>query len=126
MNILGIDYGGKHIGLAKGDNVNKLALPFLSLENDGLDKLISEIKEIVEKEEIGGIVVGLPLNMSGQKTKQTEETEYFTNRLHKEVNVKIILEDERLTSFGVKKMRSDVDEHQLAAKEILQGYLDKS
>ncbi len=125
MTILGIDFGGKHIGLAKGDDQNKIALPFLSLENNGLNKLIVEIKSLVEKEEIGEVVVGLPLNMSGQKTDQTKKTEYFAEKLKKEVNIKIILVDERLTSIGVKKLGSDVDEHQLAAREILQGYLDK-
>lgn len=125
MKILGIDFGGKHIGLAKGDDQNKIALPFLSLENNGLNKLINEIKEIVKNENIEEIIVGLPLNMSGQKTDQTKKTEYFAEKLGKEINVKIIFEDERLTSIGAKKLGSDVDEHQLAAREILQGYLDK-
>ncbi|MFA6296625.1 MAG: Holliday junction resolvase RuvX [Patescibacteria group bacterium] len=126
MNILAIDFGSKHIGLAKGDDQNKIALPFLSLENNGLNKLINDLKEIVKNENIEEIVVGLPLNMSGQKTDQTKKTEYFAERLGKEINIKIILEDERLTSFGAKKLGSDVDEHQLAAREILQGYLDKN
>lgn len=125
MNILGIDFGGKHIGLAKGDDQNKIALPFLSLENNGISNLVNEIKGIVEKEEISEVVVGLPLNMSGQKTSQTKKTEYFVERLKKEIIAKVILEDERLTSIGAKKSGSDVDEHQLAAREILQGYLDK-
>jgi len=99
MNILGIDFGGKHIGLAKGDDQNKIALPFLSLENNGISNLVNEIKKIVEKEEIVEIVVGMPLNMQGQKTDQTKKTEYFVERLKKEIKIKIIVEDERLTSI---------------------------
>lgn len=125
MKFLAIDYGSKHIGLAKGDNVNKMALPYLSLENNGSDNLINKLEEIVNKEGIGIIIIGLPLNMAGEVTKQTEEIEEFVDLMRKQINVEIILEDERFTSEISRKLGGPVDEHQLAAQQILQSYLDK-
>ena len=124
MKILGIDYGAKHVGLAKGDDENKIALPYLSLENKDVKSLIEELKSLIKDEEIEVVVVGYPLNMKGEKTRQTEEIESFVEFLRKDLDIKIVLEDERLSSVSAKKMEGNVDEHQLAAREILQGYLD--
>ena len=125
MKILGIDHGSKHVGLAKGDDENKIALPFLSLENEGIDNLIGELSGIVKDEDIDVVVVGYPINLKGGKTEQTNKVEVFVEKLKVGLNCKVVLEDERFSTVGARKMGSDVDEHQLAAQSILQGYLDK-
>lgn len=125
MKILGIDYGAKHVGLAKGDDKNKIALPFLSLDNKGIENLVGELRELVRDENVEIVVVGYPINLKGGKTGQTREVESFAGKLRDDLDCEVVLEDERLSSVGAKKMGSDVDEHQLAAQSILQGYLDR-
>ena len=73
MKILGIDYGSKWIGLAISDDNRRLAFAYETLEND--KKLSFILNEIVKKEEIYKIVIGLPLNKKMKPTRQTAETE---------------------------------------------------
>ena len=60
MKILAIDYGKKWIGLAVSDDERKLAFPYKTLENNS--KLFPALNEIIKKEDIYKIVIGLPLN----------------------------------------------------------------
>lgn len=105
MKFLGIDYGEKHIGLAIGDNNLKIATPF------GIVKNIKEIREIIKKEKIDKIIIGLPLGFRGE-TEQTRKTRQFAKNLE---NFEFV--DERFTS----KM---TENHASAAAIILQDYLD--
>ena len=74
MKLLGIDYGQSKIGLAIADSDTKTAVPFGVAESDNLFAII---KDTIESENIDQIIVGLPLNMSGEETEQTELTKDF-------------------------------------------------
>ena len=128
--ILAIDYGEKRIGLATGDTELGVALPFGIVENNGIKKLLADIAEICRKEEITKIVVGFPMGLSGEKTKQTEKTEKFIAVLKESIQIPVEKQSELFTSrqshgifkdAGVKKKRID----ESAATLILADYLER-
>lgn len=122
MKILAIDYGKKWIGLAISDDGRKLAFPYKTLENN--QKIFSILNEIVKKENVYKIVIGLPLNKQMKPTKQTEETENWAKELIKKVEVPIDFENEIFTSKAADKLGVR-NQHAAAAAIFLQSYLDR-
>lgn len=126
MNLLGIDYGSKRVGLALGSSESKLASPLDTLPNN--DTLIARLKDIIAKESIGKVVVGLPRGLEGQDTQQTHMVAEFIRRLHSDLQLPIETIDEALTSeaaiekLGPNAEKADIDK--TAAAIILQDYLD--
>lgn len=126
MNLLGIDYGQKRVGLALGSSESKLARPLDTLPNN--DALLTRIKDIIAKESIGKVVVGLPRGLEGQNTQQTHLVAEFIRKLHTDLQLPIETIDEALTSeaaiqrLGSAAARKDIDK--TAAAIILQDYLD--
>ena len=130
---LAIDYGEVRIGIAICDELKILARPFDVLKNDKLFK--SKIEKIILENNISKIIIGLPLNMKGEKSAKTIETEKFKVDVLDKLNVEIIFLDERLTSkqaayynseINTKKKsrenKGNIDKY--AATIILQSYLD--
>ena len=100
------------------------------MENIDENTTISYLKNFCQKEEIEKIVIGLPLSLSGQKSKKTVETEKFGIKLEETLGISVEFQDERLSSKevekllrGIKKEKSNIDRE--AARIILQTYLDK-
>lgn len=122
MKILAIDYGKKWIGLAISDDGRRLAFAYKTLIND--KKLFSALNEIVKKEEIYKIVIGLPLNKQMKPTRQTAETENWAQELIKKVEVPIDFENEIFTSKAADKFGAK-NQHAAAAAIFLQDYLDR-
>ncbi|MDP3042846.1 MAG: Holliday junction resolvase RuvX [bacterium] len=140
MRYLGIDWGEKRIGLALGDSETKIATPFKVV--GGINEIIKTIKD----DEIGMVVVGVPLRMdtgklemsrrpqrgAGIPTHTSGQDEFleFLNSLKKKINIPIKTIDERLTSkaadalIGGKKVKAPRDA--IAAMLILQNYLDRN
>ncbi len=126
---LGLDYGSRRTGVAISDPSGEIAF---ARETLSPTKLLEEIEKICTQEGIETIVVGLPCNMKGENTPQTETTLKFVERLKKHLpNIKIELLDERLSSIqaekslvdkGLKKW-SEIDG--IAAQIILQAWLDR-
>ena len=135
---MGIDYGRKYIGLAISDDERKMAFPYKTLENNS--KFFSLLNEIIEKEEIYKIVIGLPLNKKMKATAQTTEVENWAEKLVKKVAAPeggeprpdnsgregiIDFENEIFTSKEAEKSGAK-NVHSAAAALILQSYLDRS
>lgn len=118
-NLLGIDYGQSKIGLALADSETKTAVPFGMVKSNNL---FSIIKDIIKSENIDKIVIGLPLNMSGEETAQTNITQEFIEDLKVKTGLEVITEDERLTSVQANRLGKD---DAVAAMYILQTYIDK-
>ncbi len=70
IKYLAIDYGERRVGLAVGDDAVRLASPYVTLENGA--KLAESLHQIIAKEQIDGIVIGLPRGLDGQDTRQTQ------------------------------------------------------
>lgn len=122
MKILGIDYGKKWIGIAISDDNRKLAFPYKTLENNRRFFLI--LNEIIKKEEIYKIVIGLPLNKEMRPTKQTEEVENWAEKLAWQINVPTEFYNEIFTTKEAVKAGAK-NQHSAAAVLILQSYLDR-
>ena len=119
---LGIDWGEVRIGLALGDDENKIAVP-LAVAN-GLDEIIEKIK----KEEIDEVVVGEPLAMISSELVNKKRYSAFIGSLQDNTSLPIHTIDERLTSkaadalAGDKKTKAARDA--IAAMLILQSFFD--
>ena len=123
MKILGIDYGEKRIGLAVSDESQTFAreLAIFSPKD-----FWTGIYGIIKEQEIGSIVLGWPLNMSGEETKKTEEVNNFKLELIAKTGLPVESIDERLSSVMAMKMpggSKNVDS--LAAQIILQNWLNR-
>jgi len=123
---LGVDYGGKHIGLALSDESETLASGIDTLENEGVAESVGRIAELVLERGVEGIVVGRPIGMKGNVTEETEEVDGFASDLSEAVDVEVIPFDERLTTKAAKVLGGkDEDIHSRSAVIILQNYLDQ-
>ena len=135
MTVIGLDLGTRTIGIAIS-RTGIIANPYtlLKYDNDDYDYLASEIKKIVEKENVSKIVFGFPKNMNNTCGFATERTKKFQEVLEKYVNVPIILVDERLSTVEAtnillandmsrKKRKKIIDV--TAAMIILDTYLKK-
>ncbi len=124
MKILGIDYGSKHIGLALSDETGLLARELTILSPP---EFWQDLDGLISSEGIERIVVGLPLNMSGEDTQKTKETRSFAEKLQTQTDLPVELVDERLSSAMAEQI-AGTSKHidSLAAQIILQTYLDKN
>jgi len=125
MKYLGIDYGEAKIGLAMGDDETHLALPYKIISNPGEEKLFNELKDLIRAETVGVAVVGFPLNLRGQTSIQTSRVKRFSDRLQENIQIPVILHDERLSSQEAKKLNAGKRDDDVAAMIMLQNYLDK-
>ncbi|MFH0980237.1 MAG: Holliday junction resolvase RuvX [Planctomycetota bacterium] len=131
---VGIDYGTKRIGLAISDPGGSIASPLttLNLVGDPAAR-IEQILRALADYDVDEWVVGLPLNMDGTDSRQTQLTRRFAAALSRRVDRPIHLCDERLSSYqadeylaasqlSAKKRKARRD--RLAAQVILQSFLD--
>jgi putative Holliday junction resolvase len=126
INYLAVDVGEKRIGLAIANSVARLPRPLTILINN--DGVYNEINQIVKKENINQIIVGLPRNMSGEETAQSDFSRQFAARLAKVADKKIEFADESLSSARVKDSTYKKDPSgyldSIAACFILEEYLE--
>ncbi len=124
MKTLGIDYGEKRIGLAISDESQTFAR---ELDIMSPKQFWQQITNIISENQINKIVLGWPLNMSGEMTEKTREVESFKKKLIDIVDIKVDIIDERLSSQmaeSISGQKKDLDS--LAAQILLQNYLDKN
>ena len=133
MRVLGIDLGDRNIGLAVSDKllITAQALDRYRVKSKDEDK--KYFKELVEKYEIGKIVVGLPLRMDGSIGTQAEKTKIFAHWLEKTLRLPVVFWDERLTTKQALKIlsqqkikikRKKILKDQVSATLILSSYLE--
>ena len=131
--LLGIDPGTKNIGLAICDENRKVATPLKVIQKIKFQILINEINEIINENNIKGIVIGNPINMDGSLGKSSQSASDFAKNLSKNITIPIVMWDERFSSEASFKITKDLgtnttnrlkklDEN--AAAFILQGAID--
>jgi putative Holliday junction resolvase len=132
MRYLAVDYGTKRTGLAVCDNEQIIVSPYDVIPTD--IAICQTITDTIEKEEIEAVVVGLPLNMDGTKGAQADIVLDFVEDLKEYIDIPIMLQDERLSSFSAEQKFKAADENRktrkqkidaIAAAEILQSFLDE-
>jgi putative Holliday junction resolvase len=119
---LAIDFGLKNLGLAISDQTNLIAIPFKTLSER---QLLNEIIEIVESNNIYGIIIGKPYNLDGSDSKMIVNVNLFIKRILRVQNFPIYLIDERLSSKQYKTSTkiSKKGVHEKSACLILDDFL---
>jgi putative Holliday junction resolvase len=130
---IGLDVGTRRIGVARGDDDVRIAVPLGAITADGA--AFTQIQHLVKENQAAVVVVGLPRNAAGQETQQSQFSRDFATKLADILDVEVILQDESLTSVQAEKnlrSRRDFDEIMLrdgtldseAAALFLTDYLD--
>ena len=131
--LLGIDPGNKNIGFAICDENKKVATPLKTIKKSKLEILLKQINEIIEENQIKGIVIGNPINMDGAIGKSSQSVNDFAKNLSKNITIPITMWDERLSSEGSFKISGELGTNitnrvnkldKNAAAFILQGAID--
>ncbi|MBR1628931.1 MAG: Holliday junction resolvase RuvX [Lachnospiraceae bacterium] len=133
---LGIDFGDRHVGVAKSDALGLLAHGVETICRKRPSKLrstLSRIEELCALEGIGGIVLGLPLLEDGTEGLRCEKTREFGQRLEVRLHLPVVYWDERLTTIeayeymknaGVSAAQREKMVDEISAVVILQDFLD--
>ncbi|HPF78943.1 MAG TPA: Holliday junction resolvase RuvX [Alphaproteobacteria bacterium] len=137
--LMGLDLGSKTIGVAVSDPMQSIATPVTTINRTKFSKDILALGKLIKELEIGGYILGWPLNMDGTEGPRCDVTRSFADEMtkHPEIfgkNPFIALQDERLSTQAVddfldntvnmhRKNRKNVID-KLAAQVILQGALD--
>ena len=102
-SLLGFDFGTKSIGVATGQMITATAQPIAAIKaNDGIPNW-DVVEKLIKEWQPDLVVVGLPLNMDGTEQMITQRAKKFANRLNGRFGVKIVLQDERLTTASAKE-----------------------
>ena len=132
--MLGVDLGRKTLGLALSDVLLKVATPFVVVRRRTLEEDLCVLIQIIHAQDVGGIIIGLPLQMNGIEGSQAAMTRAFVHNILQRVDIAISFWDERLSSAAAERMlrteahlsrrrrRQVIDK--VAAAYILQGALD--
>ena len=132
--MIGLDLGEKTIGLALSDTLLSVATPFQTLKRGKFSANADELLALIKTHGIGGLVIGLPLNMDGGEGPSAQSARAFARNFAQKSDVAIVLWDERLSTAAVtrtlleadssRKRRAEVVD-KMAAAYILQGALDR-
>jgi len=132
--LLGVDFGDRRTGIAISDNTRFIASARETVQNNGLNDCVRIVSDIAKKEEVSGIIIGLPVNMDGSYGERAEKCKYFGSQVEETSGICVDFCDERMTTmeasrylgesgtFG-KKRKKVIDA--LSAQIILQNYIDK-
>jgi putative holliday junction resolvase len=131
--LMGLDLGSKTIGLALSDVLRSIATPFDTIRRTKFTKDAEQLLAFMDKHDVGGLVLGLPVEMDGTHGARCQSTRSFAYNLLKLRDVPIGLWDERLSTAAVTRTLLEADSSRarraevvdkMAAAYILQGALD--
>ena len=131
--ILGLDLGQKKIGVALSDPSFQIATPFKTLHRTTFQGVVDELLTIISEENIGALLIGLPLEMDGNEGRSCQSVRHFAYNFLKIRDIPILFWDERLSTIAVTRtlLEADVSRtkragvvDKMAACFILQGFLD--
>ncbi len=133
--ILGIDYGLQRVGVAISDESNNSAFPRTTLQRTDDQSIIARLQTMCDTDDIGTIVLGLPLDQHGEEGPMAHTVRAFGVALSQATGVHVAYQDERLTSRlstqllhgagrSARQQRGGQTDA-IAAQQILQTYLDR-
>ena len=122
--VLALDYGSARCGCALSDPTGTLATPIEPVLRPATRRGFARLVELVRDREVGRVVVGLPVSLSGADSEQTRETRAFAERLRAAVPVPVELFDERFTTAIAQRSGGDrASEDSRAAAVLLEDWL---
>ena len=119
MRLLGIDYGQERTGLAVGSASGTLAFPHSTLAMRGKDIFFAELLSVVEKENVQGFVVGLPLRSSGEDSETTRQVRNMVGRLSRRSPLPIFLIEEAHSSLEAESRLRELGKDPRKFKHLL-------
>ena len=131
--LLGVDYGSVRIGLFVSDAELRIASPLPVHERRGAERDAAYFRTLIESEEIGGLVVGLPLHLDGREGQKAAETRAFGAWLTEATGLPVVFWDERFSTVeaesalwqaGLTHKKRKARRDRVAAQMVLQAYLD--
>jgi putative Holliday junction resolvase len=132
--LAGLDLGTKTIGVALSDPSRKIATPFHTIRRERFGKDAEALLKICADQNVGGIVLGLPVNMNGTEGPRAQATRAFLRNLTPLTAIPVVLWDERLSTAAAERAMLEADLSRkkraekidaAAAAFILQGALDR-
>jgi len=131
--LMGLDLGTKTIGIALSDVMLTIATPFDTIKRTKFTKDVEQLFAFMDKHEVAGLVMGLPVEMDGCEGARCQSTRAFVRNLLNLRDVPVALWDERLSTAAVTRTLLEADASRarraevvdkMAAAYILQGALD--
>ena len=132
--LLGLDVGTKTVGMALSDVTRTVATPYDTIRRTKFTADAKSIRQVVETNRVGALVIGLPLNLDGSEGPRAQSTRAFARNLAAHIQVPIAFWDERLSTAAVERHLIEADASRkrraqvidrMAAAYILQGALDR-
>ena len=131
--LVGIDYGTKRVGVAVSDREQKFSSPLYNHQRQGIQGDSRFFLNLVEEYRPAGLVIGLPLHLSGDESEKSREARKFAVWLSELTQLPHSFQDERFSSFQAERLMSDaaltkkqrkdrIDK--LAAQILLQTFLE--
>ena len=136
---MALDVGDKTIGVAVSDALLITAQGITTIERIGIKKDTTKVMEMIKEHDCDTVVIGLPKKLDGTDSIQTEKVYEFKERLENKLrssgmaDIKLVYQDERLTTVMAEKVLIDADVSRKKRKQvidkqaaviILQSYLD--
>lgn len=134
QRLLGLDLGEKTIGLALSDTTLSVATPMQTLKRGKFGTNAAALLAIIHEHDVGGMVVGLPLNMDGSEGPSAQSARAFARNFVKQSDIAVAMMDERLSTAAVTRTLIEADASRerrkdlvdkMAAAYILQTALDR-
>lgn len=131
--LLGVDYGTVRIGLAVSDPDRIIASPLATYARREPDADARNFRDLISAEEIVGLVIGLPVHLSGREGQKAHEARVFGNWLANVTGLPLVFGDERFSTVqaesalwqaGLTHKRRKDRRDRVAAQILLQAYLD--
>jgi putative Holliday junction resolvase len=131
--LLGVDFGRVRVGLAVSDAERRIASPLATYTRRGEKGDADHFRELIEREEVGGLVVGLPLHTNGREGEKAREARAFGAWLARVAGLPVVFWDERFTTVeaeshlwnaGLTHKKRQQRRDAVAAQLLLQAYLD--
>ena len=102
QRLLGLDIGDKTIGLAISDPMFMIASPVKTLmRSKKFSPTINEMRDIIAKEEVGGLLVGLPVSMDGTEGPRCQKTRDLTTEITQQLDIPAAFWDKRLSTSAI-------------------------
>ena len=131
--LLGLDVGRKTVGLALSDGTLTVASPYDTIRRKKFAQDAERLRATIEGEGVGGLIIGLPINMNGTEGPRCQSVRQFQRNLERLIDLPTAFWDERLSTAAVTRALLEADASRarraqlvdkLAAAYILQGALD--
>lgn len=114
-----MDLGTKTLGLATSDKLGMISSPYKTIRYESIDKLVEEVKKIINELKIEVLVLGYPKNMNNTLGEAVKRTEDFKLKLESATGMEVNLIDERLSTVEAENVLLEFDVSRKGRKKVI-------